>query len=77
MTDQEIKPYVNKKATVVVQLRRRISISIREILYSNDESEPNEETFYWMPGNPSIIFYATDVHNIEISEIHGVVIRLI
>jgi hypothetical protein len=77
MTDQEIKQYVNKQATVTVQLRRRIGISIREILYSNAESEPNEETLYWLPGNPSIIFYATDVHNIEVSEIHGVVIRLI
>ena len=77
MTDQEIHPYVNKVATVVIDVGRRISLSIREMLYSTDGNDPKEEeTRYWLPGNPSVVFYATDVKMIEVSEVHGVVIRL-
>jgi hypothetical protein len=76
MTDQEIKPYLGKVVTVVIDLRRRISISIRELLYSSEEADPKSEINYWVPGNPSVVFFATDVHDIEVSEQCGVVIRL-
>jgi hypothetical protein len=67
---------VNKQATVVIDVGRRISLSIREILYSTVPTEDDNEIRYWLPGNPSVMFYATDVHGIEVSEVHGVVIRL-
>jgi len=76
MTDQEIQPYLDKQVYLVVPISRRISMSMRETLYSSKNDESNEEIRYWLPGNPSILFYATDVHNIEVSEQRGIIIRL-
>jgi hypothetical protein len=76
MEDKDLTKYVGQTVTVVMTVQRRISLSMREMLYTTTPTEKDEEIRYWLPGNPSVLFYASDVHLIEISEIHGTVIRL-
>ena len=78
MEHKDLEKYIGQTVTVIVPLQRRVSLSIREILYSTAGigGAGEEEIRYWLPGNPSVIFFSTDIDRIEISETHGIIIRL-
>ena len=69
MKDEEIAPYLNKQIIVVIPIRGKVSQSVSGILNFSG-------ICYWLPGNPSTLFYASDVQTIEISEKSGIVFRL-
>ena len=76
MKDEDLAPHIGKSVSLVIPIRRRISISTYGMLNFSKKDGDNPEIYYWLPGEASTIFYITDVKSVEVSELLGIVIRL-